>query len=85
MKIIKQFEDKETLLLIYHWVETKELNGDYLYWGLGNDGNIYCRCSRFSSNEWKIINNLGHSLSRCFSLKLMKRIVNNFGHLEVWI
>jgi hypothetical protein len=84
MKIVKQFEDPEFLAITYNWVSSDNLSREHFYWGLGEDGELYCKCSRFIENHlWHPPCAIGN-LEDKISLKLMRRIVKEFGHLVVF-
>ena len=83
MKIVKEFEDPECLAKIYHWCSAQELSQEHFYWGLGDDGELYLSCTRFvDQNNWHKLSSI--DMRDHFSLKTMKRIVKEFGHLVVF-
>ena len=47
------------------------------YWGLGDDGNLYCRGSYYS-DRWRLFN---YGLGWDLTIKDMKKIVKQFGDL----
>jgi len=84
MKIIKSFEDAAFLALPRVSNGTNPINHTWL-WGLGDDGEIYYKCTKFSlPNEWYNLHD-NSIVSNCVSLKEMKKIVKEFGHLLVFI
>lgn len=83
MNIIKQFEDPEFVRKVYHWTADDEWNpNDKWFWGLGDDGELYFRCTRFSSFCWITIKDI--NVGEYFTLKTMRRIVKEFGHLVIF-
>jgi hypothetical protein len=73
MKIIKEFQDHDFLKSA---VDTPE---DHIWiWGLGDDGWVYYKSNAYDLDQWSIY---GYSLS----LRTMKKIVKEFGHLVVFI
>ena len=84
MNIVKQFEDPEFFRNVYHWNSPEELANHHFYWGLGDDGELYCHCTRFYKDEWQHLSFLGADVGNYITLKLMKRIVNQFGHLVIF-
>jgi hypothetical protein len=83
VKIVKSFEDPEFLALSYNWLSEDELSKEHFYWGLGEDGEVYLKCTRHQPISWYKLNKAG-SFQDCISLKLMKRIVKEFGHLVIF-
>lgn len=83
MNIIKEFEDQEFFCLSE--VSTPEYHGKYTwYWGLGDDGEIYYRCTRFSDPESWYKLKKHHEVAALIGLKTMKKLVKQFGHLLVF-
>jgi hypothetical protein len=83
MAIVKQFEDPEFLIDYYKWVDTDQLKGSHFYWGLGDDGELYCQCATFiTTGNWVPIN-----YGNLFPLPIsaLKRVVKEFGHLLVFL
>ncbi len=90
MKIVKFFDDFEFYDKTY-----EPLNGvpnnpfrDYWRWGLGDDGELYWQCSdNIDPNKWYWFGTDGTSggIARRLSLRDMKKIVKEFGHLLVFI
>jgi hypothetical protein len=88
MKIVKQFDDydffKSRFYMTFDKNDPKYINGIWR-WGLGDDGELYCQCSDFENPEdWY---NLYSSMSTSFrpnSIRQMKKIVKEFGHLLVF-
>lgn len=59
--------------------EEASKNG-YWLWGLGADGDLYCKCSDFEDpNDWYL-----YDVISCPPLVEMKKIVKAFGHLLVF-
>lgn len=83
MKIVKEFEDPEVLRLLYHWCAEEDLDGSYFFWGLGDNGELYCRSDRFRQDNWFEIAAVS-GFQGMINLKIMKRIVKEFGHLVVF-
>jgi len=82
--IVKQFEDPVFLRLMYSWVSEKDLENDHFYWGLSDGGELYLKCTRFSGTyPWHKSCDVS-DVGRNMSLKLMKRIVKEFGHLVIF-
>ena len=76
MKIIKEFDSNE-----YAKKMSPGLIDPFLKYGLGDDGNLYCKCSISGysfRNNW---------IKPTFyiSIREMKKIVDNFEHLMVWV
>jgi hypothetical protein len=85
MKIVKSFEDPEFLAEYYNWYSASQLIGTSFLWGLGDDGNLYAKCGRFTDpHRWYPTISLS-DMEQYFQLKLMKRIVKEFGHLVVFL
>ena len=81
MKIIKEFSDPE-----FHDKRALFNDGEW-FWGLGEDGNLYCRWTpMFGPYEetWFEVSQMERILP-LISLREMKRIVKEFGHLLVWL
>ncbi len=82
MKIIKQFDDFEFFDKVYEGPNDPEK--DMWKWGLGDNGVLYCQSTDFIFHpEWMT---LGHSpmAATKLSIKDMKKIVKEFGHLVVF-
>jgi hypothetical protein len=84
MKIVKSFEDN----IHAEAVKRKTmLNDSYhvqWFWGLGMDGNLYCKCPTFStSKDWILASDMYHSPSP--GLASMKKIIDRFGHLLAFV
>ena len=75
MKIVKSFKDPEFFRSRYG-----DDPDDTWEWGLGDDGELYYRCNKFAGNDW---HNMGY-VNIIFTLRDMKRIVKQFGHLVVF-
>lgn len=84
MKIVKEFEDREFLARAYNWVSAEELCQEHFYWGLGEDGELHCSCTRFGDPHLWYPPSYVSNFQLLVSLKLMKRIVKEFGHLVVF-
>jgi hypothetical protein len=84
MKIIKEFEDDD--FFAHPKISSPEYHGRYTWlWGLGDDGFIYYRSTRFSHpDEWRELSS-NERIAILVSLKTMKKLVNQFGHLLVFI
>ena len=83
MKIVKQFEDPQFLQKVYHWRENLSAK-DKWAWGLGDDGELYFRCSIFTDFAYWFRFQDRSNVSNYLSIKDMKRIVKEFGHLVVF-
>lgn len=83
IKIVKSFEDPE--FFAHPLISTSEYRGRYKwFWGLGSDGNIYYRCTRFTDpDEWRAIEDYGE-IASLISLKIMKKLVKQFEHLVIF-
>jgi hypothetical protein len=81
MKIVKEFPDQDFFCLPE--ISSPECHGKYeWFWGLGEDGEIYYRCTRFTDpDEW---HELGRTVSPLVRLKTMKKLVKQFGHLVIF-
>ena len=77
MKIVKSFEDQKFFQRRYRGCNYK---GGW-FWGLGDDGELYCRCTQFDNNSWHRFDELGIFDP---TIEDMKRIVKEFGHLVVF-
>jgi hypothetical protein len=76
MKIIKQFDDLEYFKKRY---KGNKIEADDMWsWGLGEDGELYCRTTTISSKKWLSMSEVAGLV---FSIADMKRIVKEFGHL----
>lgn len=82
--IVKSFSDFEYFQKSYdELLPEEELKKGFWEWGLGNDGELYCRCSDFESpEEW---HNADNTTCDALTIRDMKRIVKEFGHLLVFI
>lgn len=78
MKIIKEFEDPEYYGKRYRGCPLGVWN-----WGLGDDGEIYCKSNAFGDRgeDWHSID----YLSIVPPIKEMKKLVKEFGHLLVFL
>ena len=91
MKIVKSFEDKD-FFEKYHNDSERDISDDYKmkgqwYWRLGDDGNLYYHSSVYcKTDEWQIFQQPHNwKVAANLSLKDMKKIVKQFGHLLVFI
>lgn len=91
MKIVKFFED-EDFFEKYH--NDQGIQDDaykqkgHWYWGLSDDGDLCYHSSVYHHTEQWIIfnsNEKHYKVASKLSLKDMKKIVKEFGHLLVWI
>lgn len=84
MKIVKQFEDDDFLRKVYSWREPHEFNDqDKFIWGLGEDGNLYFKCTRFNPGDaWNTFKTV--AVADHLTLKEMKRLIKEFGHLVIF-
>ena len=84
MNIIKEFEDAD--FFAHPEISSPEYHGRYTwYWGLGDDGQIYYRCTRFSDpNEWWNLHE-AQEIAAIVRLKTMNKLVKQFGHLLVFL
>ena len=86
MKIIKEFEDREFLGIMYNWYDPKQLIPYSFYWGLGNDGDLYCRCDLFTSKKhWIRPHKSRSNFGELINLQTMKLIIKEFGHLMAFL
>jgi len=84
MKIIKSFEDPEFFTKVYIKYDPNVKSGTWL-WGLGDDGNIYCRCSNFSApTVWFKLGVSPVAINE-LSIREMKRLIKEFDHLLVFL
>ena len=79
MKIIKSFEDLEFFKRRYRG-ETVEPE-DTWAWGLAEDGSLWY-LNTLVDKRWHSAENIPNL---ALSIKEMKRIVKEFGHLLVWM
>lgn len=90
MKIIKSFEDPEFFEKYHndHGIqdEAYRMKGHW-YWGLSDEGNLYYHSSIFCrENEWNIFNSPSNGkMITTLSIRDMKKIVKEFGHLLIFI
>jgi hypothetical protein len=85
MKIVKEFNDPEFLKVLYNWVSNDELLKEYFHWGLGDDGELYCRCSCFGKDRtWILPGGSRSNFGELINLRTMTRIVKQFGHLVIF-
>lgn len=84
MNIVKQFEDKEYYLLP-GVRPTGRIEPDATwFWGLGDDGQLYYRfVSIYFPDRWYAYQS--HADSLPMSIAQMKKLVNEFGHLLVFL
>ena len=84
MKIIKEFEDTTFLDKPDVSSSTLDNEGHKWIWGLGSDGDLYYRCTKFSKPDtWFVLKY--SDVARSINIYDMKRIVNEFGHLLVFL
>jgi hypothetical protein len=85
MKIIKQFEDREYYRLPGVKPKHKEVEPNATwFWGLGENGYLYYRFIPMSDpDQWFAYQN--HADYLPMSVAQMKKIVNEFGHLLVFL
>lgn len=77
MKIIKSFQDDEYYNRAFPWMKGSDF---HFYWGLGDDSGLY-----YSEGEgWEHTQGL-NTLNIMPNLKEMKRIVEKFGDLLIWL
>ena len=82
MKIVKSFEDFKFFNKVYEGPNDPEQ--EFWKWGLGEDGDLYCQCSDFTDIlKWYRYDMLT-GISSKVSLRDMRRIVKEFGHLVVF-
>jgi hypothetical protein len=83
MNIVKEFEDQD--FFQHPKISTPEYHSKYTwYWGLGDNGKIYFRCTRFSiPDDWHDLS-FSSDIAPLIGLKTMKKIVKQFGHLLVF-
>jgi hypothetical protein len=83
MKIVKQLDDPE----YFHTVFNRPGgSNEYWKWGLGDDGNVYCTNSVTiapPAGEWCDLGRLGYC--KHLTLKKMKYLIKEFGHLLVFL
>lgn len=84
MNIVKEFEDREFLEIMYNWHDSEYLKKYFWYWGLGDDGELYCRCNHFKNDDWIKPGDSRGNFGELINLRTMKRIVKHFGHLVVF-
>ncbi len=79
MKIIKSFEDYD-----FYESTCDPVDGHTWYWGLSDDGQIYCTCTEFNKypSFYKYKEITGHRIT---SIKTMQKIIKNFGDLIPFI
>jgi len=90
MKIVKSFEDEE-FFEKYHndqgFEDDAYKQKGHWYWGLNNDGHLCYHSSVYqNTDEWIIFNSPNNvKAAMKLSIRDMKRIIKEFGHLLVWI
>lgn len=84
MNIVKEFDDQD--FFRHTEISSPEYHDKYTwYWGFGDDGNLYYRCTRFEDpDRWWDLNKSGE-VAALVGLKTMKKMVKEFGHLLVFI
>jgi hypothetical protein len=80
MKIIKQFEDQEFFKKRYRGEPFGPK--DKWIWGLAEDGGLWYKNSFLSDWNWHSADNIPNL---ALSIKDMKRIVKEFGHLLAFL
>jgi len=83
MNIVKEFEDHD--FFCHPEISSSEYHDRHTwYWGLGDDGQIYYRCTRFISPDvwWNL--HYTKEIASLVKLRTMKKIVKQFGHLLVF-
>jgi hypothetical protein len=78
MKIVKEFSDLEFFRKRYRGNFYSQQ--DMWLWGLGENGELYCRCSTFAEGKWYPSDDIPYLN---LSIADMKRITKEFGHLLV--
>ena len=83
MKIIKSFDDFE---FFDQMVEgPNDSQKDRWTWGLGDDGDLYFQWTESTDSfKWRAFKN-AIAAHRHLSLRVMKRLVKEFGHLLVFL
>jgi hypothetical protein len=86
MNIVKQFDDyvffKKHFYLAFEDNDPEYINGSWR-WGLGDDGELYCQCSDFEDPKmWYDLSETSFGIK---SIREMKKIVKEFGHLLVFV
>ena len=85
MKIVKQIEDPVFLRKVYDWKEEDEWSEkDKWFWGLGEDGEVYYRCTPSTDNTIWIALTGSISIASKISFKDMRKLVKEFGHLVIF-
>jgi hypothetical protein len=85
VNIVKEFKDPEFLAVLYNWCSNEQLFGSNFHWGLGEDGELYCRCDLFiEGKNWIKPHTSRNNFGELINLKVMKRIVKQFGHLVIF-
>lgn len=83
MKIIKSFDDFEFFDKVVGG--SNDPQRDMWTWGLGDDGELYFQWTEASDSfAWRSFEN-ATAAHRHLSLRVMKRLVKNFGHLLVFL
>jgi hypothetical protein len=88
MKILKEFSDPEFAVKVAPklWIGNPDPQDDW-FWGLGDDGEIYFRSNRYyfqAPGGWFRMST-SHEVATSISLRDMKHLVKEFGHLLVWL
>lgn len=81
MKIVKQFDDPVYFHRCFH---RPPAEGEYYRWGLGDDGLVYYCDSMdrgYPPGFWSKIVRPGQTIT----MRDMKLLIKEFGHLLVWI
>ena len=80
MKIIKQFQDPEYYAARFSYLEPE--SGEW-YWGLGEDGALYCYSTRIIDDDWSEYSEMNDY--KPLTIKTMSRIVREFEPLLVML
>jgi hypothetical protein len=84
MKVVKEFSDPLFLEKPSISSPDAEIEGHRWIWALGDDGELYYRCTKFSRpSEWYCFKN--SDIARFVTVSDMKRIVSEFGHLLIFL
>ena len=88
MKIIKAFDDSEFVNKQFkQFLFDSEIH--FWNWGFGDDGRLYFQTSAYLDPTTGHVNPLKwydyHDMVSYLSIKDMKKIVKEFGHLLVWL
>ena len=86
MNIVKQLNDPEFFERHFFMeLDDDDLSKGYWIWGLGDDGELYFRCSLFTHGDmWHPYPEEGYSDKLLVTFGEMRKIVKEFGHLVVF-